>query len=340
MKEKLKDSIINITEFIQSLIFIGSLINAVMAPVIGKLEKVNLPKCVEQYAEFFNTTSMVYAINWIILLFFAIKLFVVIMSNNIKRNTALIGLMDALHINYIHDMRNSIYRLEEITLSKNIAENTNYEVLYNAEYKLLEHVAQKCVNQVSEVLNDCMGLPRTGKTSICTCIKMVSIYEKEKPISERSVITLARSANSSSARTTEKHIIGKNSDFLDLSKGYRNFYSGINLKKQFEQGEYQNSTKDFAYESTIVVPIRCADIQSAVSVAPTEGRNKEVEIKIQSNIDIVGYLCIDTEKVLREWGKIENVEKVVQVLAFYADSLYIYLSAFRKAFTVERRSKK
>lgn len=177
-----------------------------------------------------------------------------------------------------------------------------------------------------------MGMPHEGKSSICTCIKMVSIYEKDKPISERSLITLARSKNSSATRMdkTKKNVIGQNTDFLDLSKGYRNYYVGVNLIDKFKKGEYNNSTPNFAYESTVVVPIRFSDVYSDIKVASKE---KRVEIKVRSDVDIVGYLCIDTEKVLNEWKKADEVKKVVKMLAVYADSLYIYLSAFRRTFS-------
>lgn len=42
--EKIKDAIIDITDFIQSLIFIASIINTVMAPVIEGIEEVIFPE--------------------------------------------------------------------------------------------------------------------------------------------------------------------------------------------------------------------------------------------------------------------------------------------------------
>lgn len=325
----------------QSLIFIGSIINTVIAPLIGKIEEVEFPQFIIQYADFFNTTSVEYMINCCIMVFFIIKLVFETIHKNKKRIDTLVSVMDSLHSGYIHDMRDHIHDLEEVAkttynmdFNKNLKE---YEALYNAEYKVLEKVVQQCVDQISDFINDCMGLSEDTSDTICTCVKMVSIHEEEKAISERSVITLARSRNSSRKRKqgTGKHTIGKNTDFLDLSKGYRNFYSGVNLKDKFKKGEYDNSTPDFSYESTVVVPIRFSDLHSNVSIVPAKGKKKRVEIKIQSDVDIVGYLCIDTEKVLHEWENKDDVEKIVKILAFYADSLYVYLSTFQRTFTVK-----
>lgn len=336
-----KEYIVNFSDFLQSLIFISSIVNTIMAPVIEKIEDVDFPDWINSYAAIFNTTSVEYLVNCIIMIFFIIKMIVVITGRSAKRNEEIIDVLDCIHTDYIHDVRNHIHQLEEMKealLDINISKDIKlYEMLYNREYKTLQEVAQRCVNQVSEFINNWMGLPNYGPDSICVCIKMVSIYEKDKPISDRSLVTLARSRNSSSKRRkTKKDIIGKNSDFLDLSKGYRNFFYGINLKEKFEKGEYKNSTPGFSYESTVVVPIRFSDLHSNVNLWRSEKKKCKIEINITSDADIVGYLCIDSEKVFREWTRSNEVRKIVKILALYADSLYVYLSAFRNAFTIKK----
>lgn len=343
---KTGESLVAFTDFIQALIFIGSSINTVLAPLLGKIGSEKLPELLKKYADFFSLFSIQYIVNCVILVALFTKFLLVAIRGNIKKSKTVIDIMDFLHADYIHDMRTHIHKLakaekniSKMDLPKQVKE---FEELYNNEYKSLQNVAQKCVNQVSDVLNECLGTSDDKKDTICTCIKMVSIHEKDKPISERSVITLARSRNSSSKRSRKigKHIIGENSDFLDLSKGYRNYFFGVNLKDKFDKGEYNNSTPNFSYESTIVVPIRFSDMYSKVDVVPIAGKKKKLEINIKSDVDIAGYLCIDSEKVFHEWEKIENVEKIVKVLAFYADSLYIYLSTFQKTFTIEMEKRK
>ena len=237
-------------------------------------------------------------------------------------------------------MRDHMHQLEETENllpgeihNKDIKEFENH---YNNEYKRLGNITQECVNQVSDVINELMGMPEKGRGSICACIKMISIHEKDKPIAERSLITLARSKNSSSKRKrkTEKDVIGKNTDFLALSEGYRNYYYGIDLRKKFEKGDYINSTPNFSYESTIVVPIRYTNLEPKVKVV-SKGKKKQVEINVKNDVDIVGYLCIDTEKVLYDWENNDEVKEIVKILAVYADTLYVYLSAFRRTFGKE-----
>lgn len=345
-KKGIGESIVGFADLVQSLIFIGTIINSVMAPVLDKFDELKLPQFIIGYVNFFNIHSIQYFVNCAIMVFFIVKLVIVLKFQNKKRNEEIISVIDCLHTNYIHDMRNHIHDLEKLEKRtfdmSNKDDVKNYEDLYNSHYKILGIVAQQCVNQISDIINECMGMPNKGKESICTCIKMVSIYEKDKPISERSLITLARSKNSSRKRMQNvgKHIIGKNTDFLDLSKGYRNFYYGINLKNKFEKREYNNSTPDFSYESTVVVPIRFSDMHSTVNFFPEKKKKSRLEIQIKNDVDIIGYLCIDTEKILQEWENSKQVEKIVKILAFYADSLYVYLSIFQKTFMIDMGGRK
>lgn len=333
---KIITTLIATADLSQSVLFILSIVNAVMTPVVEKIKEIDFPKYVKSYFSFFNTTSIAYFVNCIILLFFLLKLAFVLIYKNKRRNEEVIEIINCLHENYIHNMRNHVHRLEEIEeeLSDCGEDTKMLERYYNIEYRELEKVAQQCVNQVSDIMNEVMGMPSAGGNSICTCIKMISIYEKDKPISERSLITLARSYNSPRKRKqiNKKDIIGANTDFLDLSEGYRNYYYGINLKDKFKKGEYYNSTPNFSYESTVVVPIRFADLHSKVNVTHSDNKKRNIEINVENDVDIVGYLCIDAEKVFHSWEKSQEVEAIVKILALYSDSLYIYLNAFRRTF--------
>lgn len=337
--ERIKDAVVGFVEFIQSIIFIGSILNTLVAPAIKIFEDMSLPNWISKYSEIFNVTSVGYLVNCIIMVVFIVKLVVVIILKDKTKNEELIDIIDCLHTNYFHNMRDHIHRLEETEklLPKKPQKGIDkFERYYNDEYKRLESITQSCVNQVSDVINGFMGMPEKGKSSICACIKMISIYEKDKPIAERSLITLARSKNSSNKRIqkNKKDIIGKNTDFLDLSEGYRNYYYGIGLRGKYEKGEYNNSTSNFSYESTIVVPIRYTSLKPEIKMN-SKGKKKQVEIKVKNDVDIVGYLCIDTEEILSDWENSDEVKKVVTILALYADTLYIYLSAFRRTFEKE-----
>lgn len=342
-KIEIKNLLIEFSDFIQSLLFLGSIVNAIMAPVIKNLDKSKLPECLVIYSDFFSIFSFTYILNCVILTLFVVKLVITLINSNKKNNHKLIDFVARLHRDYIHDMRNHIYALEKTKkeiLNIDIQERSKeYEQLYNAEFRILENVAQKCVDQISDIINEYMGMPGDGKSSICTCIKMVSVFESEEEISQRSLTTLARSKNTSNKRkqSMAKNIVGQNTDFLDLSKGYRNFFYGVDLKNKFKKGEYNNSTPNFSYDSTIVVPIRFADSASEVSVLPSYNykKKRKVEIKIKRDVDIVGYLCIDTEKKLHEWEDYDEVVKVVKILSIYADSLYVYLRSFQQTFALK-----
>lgn len=340
-KTSIKNFFIEFSDFIQSLLFLGSIVNAIMAPAIENFDKSKLPECLVIYSNFFSISSFKYILNCAVLTFFIVKLVIILVYRNKKNNQKLIDFVDRLHKDYIHDMRNHIHVLEktekEILNMDILNKSREYEQLYNAEFRILENVAQKCVDQISDIINEYMGMPIDSENGICTCIKMVSVFESEKDISQRSLITLARSKNTSNRRkqSITKNIIGQNTDFLDLSKGYRNVFYGIDLKNKFKKGEYNNSTPNFSYDSTIVVPIRVADSVSEVSVLPSYKKKRKVEIKIKRDVDIVGYLCVDTVKKLHEWEKYDEVVKVVKILSIYADSLYVYLRAFQQTFVLE-----
>ena len=61
-------------------------------------------------------------------------------------------------------------------------------------------------------------------------------------------------------------------------------------------------------------------------------RKETIEITFKDEPDILGYLCIDSRAILPEWENSIQNRYIVNILSVYADSLYIYLSCFQRAF--------
>lgn len=166
--EGTKNFIVGFTDFFQSLIFIGSIANTIIAPIIKMFEKMSLPSWISKYSEIFDMKSIGYWINCVVMVFFIIKLVIVITHKNQDKNEELINIMDCLHTNYIHNMRDHIHELEEtedLLPRKKHKDIKNIEKNYNYEFKRLENITQECVNQVSDVINGFMGMPEEGKAT-------------------------------------------------------------------------------------------------------------------------------------------------------------------------------
>lgn len=254
-----------------------------------------------------------------------------------ESNKRIIGLMTGMHDKYIHLMRNHIVELEtlgETILQLNLAEKEDrktYEKYFDREHLTLENNLTNCVNNIQNVLDEMMGFKTGDPEAICVCIKMVGIGENSKAAEKRTLITIARSSNTKKyrKRPLQKDIIGDNSDFLELSRGYKNMYYGTNLRQKHEKGVYLNSSRGFEYESTIVVPIRYRVVKTSHKI---DDNRKSVRVILDAKSDIAGFLCIDSTKIIPEWEKSEKVRDIVNVLSPYADSLYIYLHSFFKVF--------
>ncbi|MCR5235244.1 MAG: hypothetical protein K6E53_15275 [Lachnospiraceae bacterium] len=323
---------------IESIIFFVVAANSVMKPFFQWVAEQQLFVPLTLYYDYLIRPKLVYIGNVIILFIFLVKLVYVFNRKRINEYSAIINLYDILHKDYFHNMRTSIVHIEQMEdIVKNALENEcfeEYELLYTQGYSELMNVVQDCVNQVSDIMNDYMGMPEIGKGTICACVKMVGIDESTKSIEGKSLVTVARSKNTPTKRKrkVKKDIIGKNTDFLNLSKGYRNYYAGTRLHELQKSGKYNNSTEHFAYESTIVVPLRYQSIKTNVK----KNRNRTIEIKVNNDVDIVGYLCIDSTKVIDEWNNPDEIDQVVKILSVYADSLYIYLHSFRNVFSINK----
>lgn len=343
-KKGVLDVLCYVKDIVESIAFVGSCFNAVMIPVIEKSSFLSiLPEFALMYIDFFNSESGKYIINCLVLTFLIIKLFVVCYKNNRQHNETVINLMGDLHDKCIHDMRDHLHSLTSI---KDAICSKNYNKVFAEEFKKLQNISKQCVDQLSDIINGQMGLLNDVKP-VCACIKMIGNTEST-PIAKKPVITLARSYNTQDDRIKKSDvaIIEENTDFLDLSYGYRNYFSGTNLKEKFAKSQYKNSSINFKYESTIVVPIRYNGLN--VNIKTKEDNQKKnkgqkrkrkqkkqiVEINTQSNLDLIGYLCIDTERILKDWEEYKKVKKILKILSVYADLMYIYIRAFMDSFGV------
>ena len=79
---KIKNAIVEFSDFVQSSIFILSVVNTIMAPLIKMFEKMSLPSWISKYGEIFDVKSIVYWINCAIMVLFIVKLGVVITQKN------------------------------------------------------------------------------------------------------------------------------------------------------------------------------------------------------------------------------------------------------------------
>ncbi len=313
-----------------------------------------LAKAVYQFIEESGENSITYILKAVFLSPVTIGLFVILVLLIItdilltvhitkRDNIDFFGFMQDLHEEFIHEMRNHIHQLENITVPSYDVDDekaiSSFNREYNVEYKELQKITKQCVDQVSHVINNLMGIDYDDKGSICACIKMVSIDDEKLPIEKKSLWTIARSENTDAKRKKSSNsmsVIGANEDFLNLSNGYQRFYSNTDLTKKYNAGKYRNSTPNFMYESTIVVPIRYNEMKSETINLPSDEDEKKriVQLKLESHSDIAGYLCIDSTEVFKEWDDTDEVMKIVNILAVYADLLYIYLTTFKKTFKV------
>ena len=336
-----------VKDVVESILFLGSCINAILIPVIGHSRWLSkIPQFLVKYVEFFDTQSGQYIINCLILVFFIVKLFVTCHRNNKINNEIIIETLGDLHDKCIHDMRDHIHHLASIRSQIN---KENYDKLFTEEFKRLQAIATQFADQVSSIINGLMGIEvdnekssRKGNESVCACIKMIGNTES-KPIAEKTVITLARSKNTPKYRYTEKNdknipVIGKNTDFLDLSEGYRNYYNGVRLREKFCKGEYNNTTENFKYESTIVVPIRFSGLEVKLHIITRKKVKQIAEINTKNDLDLTGYLCIDSEAVLEDWEDPIKVKKILKIMSVYADLMYIYMREFLSSFRIGEKN--
>lgn len=103
--------------------------------------------------------------------------------------------------------------------------------------------------------------------------------------------------------------IYKNSDFSNIVSGNQDIFIGNDLKKDFKQGKYHNTNKDFKYSSAVVVPIRAL-------VNETEN---------SARYDNVGFLCVDSKH--KNMFQSQQSKMCIDLICSTAHLLYVFMTA-------------
>lgn len=256
------DKLIYFKDVIESIAFFGS-------PVVMYFSKAAIYPDINNQAllkiwNYIHGNTTIFSISTIILFALILKLLYTIHARFFHNTKWFTDFMSGFHEYYIHLMRDHVAELGEISSNISMMDMNKEKLLkeyvriYNDEYKKLEGNIQLCVNQISELLNEIMGYDENEEAAICVCLKMVSVDSINRPLLDKSVITVARSSNTPENRkgNSVRALIKDNSDFLSLSEGFSNTFAYTNLRERYANGTYKNSSKRFSYESTIVVPIR------------------------------------------------------------------------------------
>lgn len=249
---------------------------------------------------------------------FFIRMIYVALKTNAKAMRTQRELMEFIHLNLIHRIRNDIIELEPLSLKvtqfiKNKNNDAIYEC-YHGELKKLQERLQVYIDVLSNFLSD------YRQDTISVCIKVFKSRDRNRNIIlNEEIISLVRSSNTKGERDNDKiTIIGNNTDFTNLCKGQIVFFGSANLIKLKEAGQYINDSQNWndekKYASTLVTPIRYYNNDN------------------QNNIraDVIGFLCIDSMKEILEWEKPDSFE--LQLLAVFSDILYVYIKDFYSCF--------
>lgn len=337
LNEKI-DNLTNITNSIKSLISSISELSIVILPILGAMAKLF---DIDNFKNFLITHSLLpeNSINFIsdhstiILCLFLLLTSVIftihfiisikktsknqLETNNNSYNVTY-NIVNKLHNDFIHKLRDATYNLylkEQRIIELRKTQNTEAikEVQERAFDSLISNL-QSFVDSIADYLSE-----YNNKDKISVCIKIINPGQDNIADSDKKAKTLVRSKNTKKARsrTNENITLGKNTDFKHLCDGTNIWYHGVDLKTKYENGEYENEApvKDWQskYNSTIVVPIRYYINDDDILVN-----------------DILGFLCIDSKKIVTTWDDTEPFE--LQYLAIFADSLYTYIKFFRRLF--------
>lgn len=239
------------------------------------------------------------------------------LMSSVKGRQAVSSFARMIHINFIHDIRSNIVELD--TLSEKLnnidLENANIDKIYNEELEKLRNNIQPYVDILAEYLSSYRN------DTISVCVKIMKDGNRyNSDYLDKELITLARSKNTKTYRKTSRNsIIRNNSDFIELSLGKSMFYGKCNLKKLYDDNIYLNDSPEWwkYYDCTLVAPIRYY--------------NKDrIKGKVDIDLDIIGFLCIDCKNNIKEWESSTSLE--LQLLAIVADSLYTYIRLFYNCF--------
>ncbi len=223
--------------------------------------------------------------------------------------------LSQLHSRFIHDIRDNIKELER---DANILSLGNEDVMAIARenmFQTLSNNIQNYVDFIAEILS------KYCKTTISVCVKIVKIENNDtnNPLA----VTLARSSNTRKERLKEDETIGinQNDDFKYLYNGSNTFYGKADLVQEHKEGNYHVTDSievwSSKYKSTLVAPIRYYSKHS---------KHNNVNL----DFDILGFLCIDANQIMKQWEDINSYE--LKVLAIFADAMYIYLKKYKEAY--------
>lgn len=272
----------------------------------------------QEMIDFFAKNSNGFLLMFLIILI--IILVVMIRKTGKKRiqiNNTSYNTLSELHEELAHKLRDGICDLylknERLIELKSF---DNEEAINEVKGRAFDNLVYNMQNFVDLIADH---LSEYNNDTISVCIKIINPGQESIDNSEKKAKTLVRSKNTVKSRKRENEIItlGKNTDFKHLCDGTNIWYNGVNLEAKHSQGEYENEVpiKDWKekYNSTIVVPIRY--------------RNTDIKVPIN---DILGFICIDSKKIVDSWNKIEPYE--FHYLAMFSDLIYTYIKLFRRLF--------
>lgn len=259
--------------------------------------------------------------NYIIFIFFIIlsivylyKIWKIGKIDN-QKNTIAEEFVDKLHTNFIHDIRDNIKELDN-----NIEDfNKNIEVLSNRVRTYMFENLTRTMQAYTDFLAD--YLSGYCDSTISVCIKIVKFEDQNEDKPE--AMTLTRSSNTKKNRVKENEIVSikDNDDFKFLYEGKNTFYGKANLIKEHNEGNYnvQDNINIWSrkYMSTLIAPIRYYSENIKYN-------------NTNLNFDILGFLCIDSDKVMKQWENPNSHE--LNVLAIFADTMYIYLKKYKEIY--------
>ena len=220
-----------------------------------------------------------------------------------------------IHIKLIHDVRDNIKELDSNIKELNKNNEDITKIIKSKMFQDLSNNMQTYVDFLAEYLS------KYCNTTISTCIKIVKFENCDSDNPE--AITLTRSSNTRNMRlkNEESIFINQNDDFKYLYNGANTFYGKADLIKEHNNGNYhvQDSIEKWSnkYKSTLIAPIRYYSKHS-------KHNNIDVEF------DILGFLCIDANKVMEKWEDIDSFE--LGMLAIFADTMYIYLKRYKEVY--------
>lgn len=294
----------------------------IMSCILWLIKKIDesiscLPKAVA------NVLISVYHLFVVVFVICLIVIFVRIVSEGIKNKARGLyiqrKLTEFIHKSLIHRIRDKIVELEPVSEKmQGYFKSSNSDAIeecYMAELNKLKSNLKKIIDELAEYLT------KYRQTEISVCIKIFKNRDRNRnEFQSEEIIPIARSSNTEQKRKNDKQtIVGHNTDFTNLSKGQMIFFGSSNLQQINESGQYINDSENWEankYTSTLVTPIRYNNINA----------NDGIRIKH----DIIGFLCIDSEEVIKEWENADSFE--LQLLATFSDILYVYIKEFYKCF--------